>query len=156
MSDLADHMKLHERCLVEVPEGSHFTIYNLPFGIFCTNDRAPGAGIAIGQYILDLNVLAESGLFSSFISKAPFETDNLNSLFNEGPEVVESIRRLTGAWLSGEIEGFSEISDQALVRQEKVTMLLPIKVGDYTDFYSSEEHAMHVGKLFRSKEQALM
>lgn len=45
---------------------------------------------------------------------------------------------------------------EAFVQQEDVTMHLPVQVGDYTDFYSSIEHATNVGKMFRDPENALL
>ena len=150
------HKELHEKCIVNVPKGSHFTIYNLPFGIFKTMDRGPGVGIAIGDFIVDLRVLADHGIFKGIVSKIHFETKSLNSLISQGNELVNKVRKKVQELLTGQIVGFQIYKEEALVRQKHATMLLPVEIGDYTDFYSSIEHATNVGKLFRSKENALM
>ena len=150
------HKELHERCLVEVAPGSDFTIYNLPLGIFETSKRPAGVGMAIGDCILDLRVLAESGLFQDITHKSHFESDKLNGLMAQGRKVTDNLRQQVQSILTGDSKGFSVLREQALVKQSAATMLMPVEVGDYTDFYSSEEHARNVGKLFRSEENALM
>lgn len=156
MTVRVSHREPHELCQVRVPKDSDFTVYNLPLGIFRTADRPPGAGMAIGQYIVDLRVLADSGLFHGLASKIHFESDSLNSLLSQGHAVTSAIRRKVTSLLTGELPGFALIRDQALVEQRTAVMLLPVTVADYTDFYSSEAHATNVGKLFRSAADALL
>jgi fumarylacetoacetase len=112
--------------------------------------------MAIGQHIIDLRVLAESGLFHGITSKIHFERKNLNSLIAQGRKVNDQLRQKVQSLLTGEVQGFSVLKREALVEQRHATMLMPLEIGDYTDFYSSEEHARNVGQLFRSKEDALM
>ena len=95
------HKEIHETCQVKVPRDSHFTIYNLPLGIFKTGDRAPGVGMAIGQYILDLRVLADAGLFHGITSKIHFEKSSLNSLISQGREVNDFLRKKVQSLLTG-------------------------------------------------------
>ncbi|HRI60711.1 MAG TPA: fumarylacetoacetase [Saprospiraceae bacterium] len=135
-----------------VPAGSDFSIYNLPFGIFHTGDsdgnRNARAGIAIGDHIVDLAAAAEAGLFGKrrFFKKI-FEQNTLNDFIALGKPVTNRIRRKVQEWLT--TAAAPENASYLLVDRYKATMLLPIRVGNYTDFYSSIEHATNVGKMFR-------
>lgn len=135
-----------------VPADSDFSIYNLPFGIFHTGDsdgnRNARAGIAIGDHIVDLAAAAEAGLFGKrrFFKKI-FEQNTLNDFIALGKPVTNRIRRKVLEWLTA--DDVPENASQLLADRRKATMLMPIRVGNYTDFYSSIEHATNVGKMFR-------
>lgn len=131
-----------------VPADSDFSIYNLPFGVFDAGEGRPCAGIAIGDHIVNLAAAAESGLFGKrrFFKKL-FEQPVLNDFIALGKPATNRVRRKVQEWLC-----LPESPDNAaaiLVERRAVQMLLPIRVGDYTDFYSSIEHATNVGKMFR-------
>lgn len=133
---------------LSVPADSDFSIHNLPYGVFVADNGQPCAGIAIGDHIVNLAAAAESGLFGKrrFFKKL-FEQPVLNAFIALGKPVTNRIRRKVQDWLC-----LSETPDNAaaiLVERRAVRMLLPIHVGDYTDFYSSIEHATNVGKMFR-------
>lgn len=52
---------------LHVPPDSHFSIHNLPFGIFSTprsGDPAPRIGVAIGDHILDVQAISRAGLLT--------------------------------------------------------------------------------------------
>ncbi|MEM6830214.1 MAG: fumarylacetoacetase [Bacteroidota bacterium] len=141
---------------VEIPESSGFTIYNLPYGIYSVKKGKKQVGVAIGEQILSLAYLQASGLLESVkLPSGIFEKEYLNEFMSLGKPTWTALRsRVQGLLADGndELKGHPE----AFVMQSEATMHLPVKVGDYTDFYSSEEHATNVGIMFRGKENALM
>ena len=142
---------------VNIPNHSDFTIYNLPYGIFQTADRSPRVGIAIGTQILDLYALSELNfLEETGIPPEVFNKAQLNDFIALGKPKWNALRKRVTTLLSAENESLKPHADKVLVAQEAATMLLPVKVGDYTDFYSSIEHATNVGKMFRDPENALL
>jgi fumarylacetoacetase len=131
-----------------VPAESDFSIDNLPFGIFDPGDGRPRAGIAVGDHIVDLAAAAEAGLFGRrrFFKKL-FEQPVLNDFIALGKPATNRVRRKVRDWLTA-----AEAPAQAaalLADRRSARMHLPVRIGDYTDFYSSIEHATNVGKLFR-------
>lgn len=144
---------------VEVPEGSDFPIQNLPFGIFKTEKLSPRVGVAIGDQVADLSVLATHGFFDDLkIDKAVFEQLYLNDFMALGKAKTSAVRNRLSAILDANLEEWdaSELADFFLHKQNAVQMLMPVRVGDYTDFYSSIEHATNVGTMFRDPENALL
>lgn len=138
---------------VPVPDDSHFSIYNLPFGIFSVNDEAPRAGMAIGERIVDLSVLADLGLLE--VSATYFRQSSLNDFIALGKAITKKVRLDVQQLLvieNSPLKNHPEI----FVEQAQAQMHLPVKVGDYTDFYSSIEHATNVGKMFRDADHALL
>ena len=104
--------------------------------------------MAIGAQIIDLEAAAEAGLFGKrrFFKKI-FTQNTLNDFIALGKPVTNRVRRKVQEWLSGTTK--PENADQILVDRSSATMLMPIRVPNYTDFYSSIEHATNVGKMFR-------
>lgn len=140
---------------VSVPAGSDFPIQNLPFGVFSSAD-GPHIAVAIGDHLVDLNLLADTGLLDETgIDRSIFKAATLNPLAALGRAATRALRdRLSDLLLEGS-------ADESAVRahlhtRAEVQMLLPVQVGDYTDFYSSIEHATNLGTMFRGPENALM
>jgi fumarylacetoacetase len=134
---------------LSIPAESDFSIYNLPFGIFKPAGQATArAGIAIGDHIVDLAKAAETGMFGKrrFFKKI-LEQPTLNDFIALGKPITSRIRRKVQEWL--ELPTKPEGADQLLCDRRTATMLLPVRVPNYTDFYSSIEHATNVGKMFR-------
>ena len=134
-----------------------FPIQNLPYGIFQTADSAPRAGVAIGDRIVDLSVLAQAGLLQCEASV--FAQPRLNDFIALGPQAWHSVRTQISALLAATdkvLQGNTALCSRALVAQSDATMLLPVDVQGYTDFYSSKEHATNVGMLFRDPANALL
>ncbi len=147
------------RSWVKVPEGSDFPIQNLPFGVFKTPGLTPRLCTAIGEYVADLQVLSEHGFFDDLnINPAVFAQPYLNDFIALGKEKTGAVRNRLSEMLDDDLEEWdaSELASYFLHKQSNVQLLLPVKVGDYTDFYSSREHATNVGSMFRGKENALM
>jgi fumarylacetoacetase len=138
--------------LPPIPPNSDFTLANLPFGIFSTPGTAPRAGIAVGEHILDLAALAETGCFD-FDTSVLYQP-TLNAFITLGKSVTSKARTQVQSWLEKEEDSLLKASH--FVPRSAATMHLPVAIGDYTDFYSSIEHATNVGKLFRDPENALL
>lgn len=133
---------------LSIPGDSDFSLYNLPFGVFHTGEGRARAGIGIGDHILDLQAAAEANLFGKrrFFSKI-FAQNTLNDFIALGKPVTGRVRRKVQEWLC--LEQRPDNADQLLTDRRSATMLLPIRIPNYTDFYSSIEHATNVGKMFR-------
>ncbi|SEB49439.1 fumarylacetoacetate hydrolase [Maribacter dokdonensis] len=138
---------------VSVPHNSDFSIYNLPFGVFSVNDDQPRAGIAIGAQIVDLVVVSELGLLE--VNANYFNQSTLNAFIALGKKITNKVRLDIQQLLVIENSPLKN-HPEAFVQQKDATMHLSVQVGDYTDFYSSIEHATNVGKMFRDPENALL
>ena len=143
---------------VEVPANSDFPIQNLPFGVFRTKSNAePRVCTALGDYVVDLSVMNFLALFDDLeIDNSIFKNRYLNDLMALGKQKTRDLRNRLAEIFDENNDEAKEIAWHFLHPKEKCEMLLPIKVGDYTDFYSSIEHATNVGIMFRGKENALM
>ena len=147
------------KSFLDVAEQSDFPIQNLPFGIFNTASQPQArAGVAIGDWVLDLSVLESRGLLKP-AAHAVFGVDTLNSFIKLGRQVWRETRGAISLLLRHDnpvLRDDAALRSQALIPQSEVQMHLPIKVGGYTDFYSSKEHATNVGSMFRDPANALL
>lgn len=147
---------------VEVKPNSDFPIQNLPFGIFKTSAKSPRAGVAIGDYIVDLSELAAAGLFDKVpfpFDTAVFSKNTLNDFIALGKPLTNAVRNRTADLLNAanaELRDNAALKAKVLVAQIDAEMLLPVHIPNYTDFYSSIEHATNVGTMFRDPANALM
>jgi fumarylacetoacetase len=145
---------------IDIPADCDFSIHNIPFGVFKTTDISPRCCTAIGNYVADLVVLAEHGYFNSIgVSPVIFRQEYLNSFIALGKENTNKVRdRLIELFSTDnpELQDKRELHPFVFYKQDEVSMMLPIKIGDYTDFYSSKEHATNVGALFRDPANALL
>jgi len=133
-------------------EGADFPIQNLPFAVFRlrVSDESLRAGVAIGDQVLDLARLAETRTFDSEINELLqlCAGSSLNAFMGRGAAASSALRlALSRALRTGSDQ--QEQLQPCLVEQELVEYALPCRIGDYTDFYSSINHATNVGKLFR-------
>jgi fumarylacetoacetase len=149
------------KSFIEVAPDSHFPIQNLPFGIFKPAQGDARVGVAIGEFVLDLSVLEELGHFRmpEFQDRRVFSDDALNGFLALGWPAWSKARATIQHLLSADT---ATLRDDGAVRgrvfhaQKDVTMQLPARIGDYTDFYSSYHHAHNVGTMLRGPENALM
>lgn len=143
---------------VQVEPNSDFPIQNLPFGIFKTRYLAPGAGVAIGNFVLDLVYLHEQGYLDGLgLPSGIFNQAQLNGFFALGRKKISSVRERVSELLQHDNEELNAAAREiALVPMAEVKMLMPVQVHNYTDFYSSEEHATNVGSMFRDPKNALL
>src|SRR5215475_10650707 len=131
------------RSWVPVAADSDFPIQNLPFGVFRPLRSNARIGVAIGDQVLDLSALFRAGKFVLGKDNI-FDRDALNDFMSLGPDAWRSVRAIVSRLLEANEK---ELRDDAALRQESlfarqsVEMLLPARIGDYTDFYSSLEHA---------------
>jgi fumarylacetoacetase len=143
---------------ISIPKDSDFTIHNLPYGIYSfENEDIKKIGVAIGEQILDLQFCQNLDLFSDLdFDKSVFSASNLNALMALGKPLNREIRKRIQDILSENYTEKSLIQEFCLVHQREVKMHLPIQIGDYTDFYSSIDHASNVGKMFRDPNNPLL
>jgi fumarylacetoacetase len=145
---------------VPVAEDSDFPIQNLPFGIFKREGKLPRAGVAIGDSIVDLAEAALSGYFRELnVNLQIFENNHLNLVIGMGKEKCRLLRQILSDLLNAEnpeLRDRPDIQKRVIHKISDVQMLIPVKIGDYTDFYSSIDHATNVGKMFRDPANALL
>ncbi|XP_065655482.1 fumarylacetoacetase isoform X2 [Hydra vulgaris] len=145
---------------IPVAEDSHFPIQNLPYGIFSTNGTDPRIGVAIGDHVLDLSKVKHLFDGPELKNKEDvFAQTTLNAFMSLGRAAWKEARATLQRLLSKDeviLQNDHSLREIALVHQSQVKMHLPAKIGDYTDFYSSRDHATNVGIMFRGKDNALM
>jgi fumarylacetoacetase len=138
--------------LLEVHPDSEFPIQNLPYGIFSTRANPnPRVGTRLGNVVIDLAILDNENTFGGRYGF--FSDSSLNRFMAAGRETWREIRQRLTKLLG---EDSPSLKREALIPIHEVRMHLPARIGDYTDFYASREHAANVGIMFRGKENALM
>ncbi len=141
---------------ISIPEKSDFSIYNIPFGVYSIASKKPRLCTAIGNQILDLVEAHKLGLFKNLaIKKRVFKNHFLNDFIALGKEKTTQVRELIQKELCDENSVLKNAKNVFLL-QSDVQMHLPVAIGDYTDFYSSIEHATNVGMMFRDPNNALL
>ena len=148
--------------LFDLPDDTGFGLDNLPYGVFSHSDGGRRVGVRVGDHVLDLAALEAHGLIApAGGGRQPvFRQPSLNAFMALGPDAWAAVRGRLQDLLAGGGDPALRDSETAL-RQSVVplgeaTMHLPAEVGDYTDFYSSRQHATNVGTMFRGPENALM
>ena len=142
---------------IEVTSQSDFPIQNIPFGIFKTSDKTICVGSRIGDYAIDLNALLKLNYFDGIsLDRDIFNKETLNDFLKLGKPIWRQVRDRIA-----EIFDSNNAMDEShktviLSKINEVEMLMPVKVGDYTDFYSSRQHAYNVGCMFRDPNNALL
>ena len=133
---------------------SDFSIHNIPFGIFSIKNGQKRLATIIGDQVVDLYALAKLGYFDELkIKKSVFKNDYLNDFIALGKQKTNAVRKRLQEILADN----KNIHDSLFtIHHSKVNLHLPIKIGDYTDFYSSEQHATNVGTMFRDPQNALL
>jgi fumarylacetoacetase len=150
------------RSFLPVPRDSHFPIQNLPFGVFRRRGRGkPRVGTRVGDTIVDLAALAKSGLFdgTADLDARVFRSADLNDFLALGRPAWRAARETLSRLLRDDeptLRDNAVLRTRATVPIRSGEMFLPARIGDYTDFYSSREHATNVGKMFRGEKNALM
>ena len=145
---------------VSVPENSDFPIQNLPFGIISSAILSKRVSVRIGDYALDLKVLAELGyLKDTGFDSSNFDAPFLNPMMKKGKLAVRGLRNRISELLldsSTSLQNNPSQIEQVLHLISAVEVSMPVEIGDYTDFYSSKEHATNVGMMFRDPANALL
>ena len=145
---------------ISVSKDSDFPIQNIPFGTFKTDQLSPRVGTRIGDKVIDLKTLFVLGYLDNLPFEASdFDTDTLNNLMKKGKNATRDLRGRISKLFNTENNDLQENKhhiQQVLIDNDQVEMLLPVQVGDYTDFYSSRDHATNVGTMFRDPDNALL
>ena len=147
------------KSFIEVAPDSHFPLENLPFGVFSPPQGPPRVGVALGDFVIDLSVLEESGFCREIGTASVFATDALNPFLALGRPAWKRVRGTLQSLLSAEnprLRDDQNLRRKVLHERDKVRMHLPVRIDDYTDFYSSYHHAHNVGTMLRGAENALM
>lgn len=145
---------------IDVPENSDFPIQNIPFGVFITTDDEITTGTRIGNTAIDLNDLQQLGYFEGIdLPDDTFLQDTLNDFISLGKSIWRQVRGRLAEIFD---EANPKLRDNEAHKREvlypinAVQMLMPVFVQDYTDFYSSKEHATNLGTMFRDKDNPLL
>ncbi len=156
---------------VDVPQGSDFPIQNLPFGIFKTRYLSPAspsqslrrsevAGVAIGDSVIDLVYLHENGFLDGLgLPSGIFNQKHLNAFLSLGKKKCGEVRVRLSELLRHDNEQLRDnkpAREIAMIPMNEIQMQMPLVVPNYTDFYSSEQHAFNVGSMFRDPKNALL
>ncbi|WP_046745492.1 fumarylacetoacetase [Kordia zhangzhouensis] len=145
---------------LEVSPDSDFPIQNIPFGVFLTRDDVITIGTRIGDYAIDLGALHQLGYFEGIpLTDDIFLQDSLNDFISDGKKTWRLVRNRIGNIFDADnpsLRDNEEHKNTVIFTLDEIEMQLPVQIGDYTDFYSSIEHATNVGKMFRGEDNALM
>ncbi len=139
---------------------SDFSIYNIPFGVAVFNKEYIACATRIGDMVVDLATLYDFGYFDEIteLKENVFEAYTLNEFIELGKPITNAVREKIQQLLA---EDSALSKDEKTIQDcfydlDKVEMMMPVHVQNYTDFYSSKEHATNVGKMFRDPENALL
>ena len=141
---------------IEVPNNTDFSIYNLPFGIFSKKGVSKRVGVAIGNKVIDLLACNKLNIFTDLdIDNSVFENRFLNDFINLGKHKTNKVREILQKQLTDETSKL-KVHNDLIFSMFEVEMHMPVNVGDYTDFYSSMEHASNIGSMFRDPDNPLL
>jgi fumarylacetoacetase len=134
-----------------VPADHPFGLQTLPFGSFSNAHPARRrVGVAIGDQVLDLTAASERLLPGRV---ADFSSGSLDRFLAAGVRAWSQVRAALTEWLSE--DHYRSAIEDLLAPASDLTMHMPFAVGDYVDFYASEQHATNVGRLFRPDGEPL-
>jgi fumarylacetoacetase len=145
---------------IPVSKESDFPIQNIPFGVFLTRDDVITIGTRIGDTAIDLGALHQLGYFKDIpLTDDIFLQDSLNDFISDGKKTWRLVRNRISEIFDVKNEGLQHNEEHKIIvlfTMEEIEMQLPVQIGDYTDFYSSKEHATNVGTMFRDPANALL
>ncbi|MDH4404238.1 MAG: fumarylacetoacetase [Flavobacterium sp.] len=145
---------------LDVAEDSDFPIQNIPFGVFLTRENVVTVGTRIGNYAIDLGALQQLNYFEDIeLTDDMFMQDTLNDFISDGKKTWRLVRNRIAAIFDAKnpkLRDNDKHKKVVIFNIDEVEMQLPVLIGDYTDFYSSKEHATNVGMMFRDPENALL
>jgi len=145
---------------LDLPSNTDFPIQNIPFGVFLTRDDIITIGTRIGDHAIDLGALHQMGYFKGIdLTDDIFLQDTLNDFISDGRKTWRLVRNRIADIFDANNPDLRENAahrDAIIFSMDEIEMQLPVSIGDYTDFYSSKEHATNVGSMFRDPANALM
>ncbi|HEX9953485.1 MAG TPA: fumarylacetoacetase [Rubricoccaceae bacterium] len=140
-----------------------FGLNNLPYGCFsrtASPDDLPSVGVRLGEYVIDLHLLNEHEVLDVPGLHYALTDTTLNRFMAAGKPVWDAVRARLQDLLSADgdpaLREDADLRARVVVPLADVTMHVPALIGDYTDFYSSRQHATNVGIMFRGADNALM
>ncbi|GEM55750.1 fumarylacetoacetase [Flavobacterium branchiophilum] len=152
--------QINRKSWLDVPENSDFPIQNIPFGVFLTQKDEVTIGTRIGDYAIDLGAFQRLNYFEGIdLTDDMFMQDTLNDFISDGKKTWRLVRNRIASVFDAEnpiLRDNKNHRNQIIFNVADVEMQLPVLIGDYTDFYSSKEHATNVGKMFRDPANALL
>jgi len=145
---------------IEINKDSDFSLHNIPFGIGVIPGSGANICTRIGDQVVDLAAMARLGYFDLLgLKVSDFESNVLNAFISKGKKTNCRVRTIIQECFTyGNCNDFEAelLNQHAIYKAEDVQMLMPLQIGDYTDFYSSIEHATNVGIMFRDPANALL
>ncbi|MDR7695012.1 fumarylacetoacetase [Riemerella anatipestifer] len=148
------------KSFVNYNEQSDFSIYNIPFGVAVFNHEYIACATRIGDLVIDLASLYDYGYFDDIegLTENVFEGYTLNDFIELGKPVTTVVRERIQELLleDSKLSKDEKVIEECFYDLDEVEMLMPVHIPNYTDFYSSIEHATNVGKMFRDPENALL
>jgi fumarylacetoacetase len=153
-------MCIRDRSWIDIKADSDFSIDNIPFGIGIIPGGRTSICSRIGDKVINLAALANLGYFDHLgLKVSDFESKTLNDFIAMGKKTTCNVRTIIQeCFMLGNCSEteISLIKQSVLHDASEVQMMMPLQVGDYTDFYSSQEHATNVGIMFRDPANALL
>jgi fumarylacetoacetase len=144
---------------LEVSKNSDFPIQNIPFGVFLTKEDVVTIGTRIGDFAIDLGALQQLGYFDGIeLTEDIFMQDTLNDFISDGKKTWRQVRNRIAAIFDAEnpkLRDHTSHRKRIIFDIDAVEMQLPVQIGDYTDFFSSKEHAINVGKIINNEKDIL-
>ncbi|QDO95418.1 fumarylacetoacetase [Formosa sediminum] len=145
---------------LHVDKNSDFPIQNIPFGVFLTRDDIITIGTRIGDTAIDLGALHQLGYFNDIpLTDDIFLQDTLNDFIADGRKTWRAVRNKIADIFDAEndtLKNNKQHKEIVLFRLDEIEMQLPVQIGDFTDFYSSKQHATNLGTMFRDEDHALL
>ncbi|MGB0869390.1 MAG: fumarylacetoacetase [Flavobacteriales bacterium] len=145
---------------ISVDENSDFPIQNIPFSAVSVEDKPIFCASRIGNTVINLDTMQELGYFDGIeLPENIFAHDNLNPFLELNKTIWRAVRNKLAEIFDAEnntLQNNSDHKEAILFTLEEVTLHMPISIGDYTDFYSSRQHAYNVGCMFRDPNNAIM
>lgn len=146
---------------LDIPADSEFSLHNIPFGVFHLKGEEPSrarCATRLGDFVIDLAFLELKKALVVHEGHPVFRKHTLNDFMSLGKAVWSKTRAELIKMFTDGSEFATSFKCQAMefvYPLDQVVMVLPVSIGDYTDFYSSRDHAYNVGVMFRGPENAL-
>lgn len=139
---------------------SDFSIHNIPFGVAVFAEEYIACCTRVGDLVIDLATLYDYGFFDEIqgLDDNVFEAYTLNEFIELGKSVTNAVRLKLQQILGKDslLKNDEKTISECFYDLDQVKMMMPVHVPNYTDFYSSMEHATNVGKMFRGEDNALL
>ena len=139
---------------IPVSDQSDFSFFNLPWGAVRWTDDSVHLATRIGDTVVSFKKLRAAGFLASF---PELENETFNAFIDRGTAAWSAVRaEVSGLYAEGSAWEANAKRGTCEQPAAAVEALLPVHIGDYTDFYASRQHATNVGMMFRDPENALL